>query len=352
MPALIVLALAGFAAQLVDGALGMAYGATSTTLVLATGLTPAVASASVHFAELGTTLVSGTSHWRFGNVDWRTVRRIGIPGAVGAFTGAVVLSNISADLAKPWMAGILLGLGIYILLRFALGRAQLKPGRRYVRGRFLVPLGLGAGFVDATGGGGWGPVATPTLLTSGRMEPRKVVGSVDTSEFLVALAASLGFLAALGSQGMDWGVVVALLAGGVVAAPLAAWLVQKITARLLGTSRRRAHHRHERADVLRLRRSERRHALAGLRGARRGLDCRRRLGRARAPTRGASAPERQEVQARAGHRARSLAREELSVRDHAAPELASQAPTRKAPRVAASGEVGRGRAKPRRSVSG
>jgi uncharacterized protein len=233
--ALIVLGLAGFAAQLVDGALGMAYGATSSTLVLATGLTPAVASASVHFAELGTTLVSGTSHWRFGNVDWRTVRRIGFPGALGAFTGAVVLSNISADLAKPWMAGILLGLGIYILLRFALGRAQLKPGRRYVRGRFLAPLGLGAGFIDATGGGGWGPVATPTLLTSGRMEPRKVVGSVDTSEFLVALAASLGFLAALGSQGIDWGVVLALLAGGVVAAPLAAWLVQKITARLLGS---------------------------------------------------------------------------------------------------------------------
>jgi uncharacterized membrane protein YfcA len=214
----------------------MAYGATSSTLVLATGLSPAVASASVHVAELGTTLVSGTSHWRFGNVDWRTVRRIGIPGALGAFTGAVVLSNVSADLAKPWMAGILLALGVYILLRFALGRAQLKPGRRYVRGRFLAPLGLAAGFVDATGGGGWGPVATPTLLTSGRMEPRKVVGSVDTSEFLVALAASLGFLAALGSQGMDWGVVAALLAGGVVAAPIAAWLVQKVTARLLGTS--------------------------------------------------------------------------------------------------------------------
>jgi uncharacterized membrane protein YfcA len=236
VPALIILALAGFAAQLVDGALGMAYGATSSTLVLATGLSPAVASASVHFAELGTTLVSGTSHWRFGNVDWRTVRRIGIPGAVGAFIGAVVLSNVSADLAKPWMAGILLGLGVYILLRFALGRAELKPGRRYVRGRFLAPLGLGAGFIDATGGGGWGPVSTPTLLTSGRMEPRKVVGSVDTSEFLVALAASLGFLAALGSQGMDWGVVAALLAGGVVAAPIAAWLVQKVTARLLGTS--------------------------------------------------------------------------------------------------------------------
>lgn len=236
MPALIVLALAGFAAQLVDGALGMAYGATSSTLVLATGLSPAAASASVHFAELGTTLVSGTSHWRFGNVDWRTVRRIGIPGAIGAFVGAVVLSNISADLAKPWMAGILLALGVYILTRFTLGGTPRREGRRYVRGRYLAPLGLGAGFIDATGGGGWGPVSTPTLLASGRMEPRKVVGSVDTSEFLVALAASLGFLAALGSQGISWSVVVALLAGGIVAAPIAAWLVQLVTARLLGAS--------------------------------------------------------------------------------------------------------------------
>jgi uncharacterized membrane protein YfcA len=236
MPALVILAVVGFAAQLIDGALGMAYGATSSTLVLAAGLTPASASASVHFAELGTTLVSGTSHWRFGNIDWRTVRRIGIPGALGAFVGAVILSSVSGDVAKPWMASILLALGTYILLRFTLGRAQLKPGRRYVRGRFLAPLGLVAGLVDATGGGGWGPVATPTLIASGRMEPRKVVGSVDTSEFLVALCASLGFLAALGSQGISWGVVAALLAGGVVAAPLAAWLVQKVTARVLGTT--------------------------------------------------------------------------------------------------------------------
>jgi uncharacterized protein len=236
VPALIVLALAGFVAQMVDGALGMAYGATSSTLVLALGVSPAAASASVHFAELGTTLASGSSHWRFGNVDWRTVRRIGIPGAVGAFIGAVVLSAVSGDVAKPWMAGILLVLGLYILGRFALRGAPRKPGRRYVRGRFLAPLGLFAGFVDATGGGGWGPVATPTLLASGRMEPRKVVGSVDTSEFLVALAASAGFLIALGSQGIRWDVVVALLAGGVVAAPVAAWLVQKVTPRLLGTS--------------------------------------------------------------------------------------------------------------------
>ena len=214
----------------------MAYGATSSTLVLAIGLNPATASASVHFAEVGTTLVSGASHWRFGNVDWRTVRRIGIPGAIGAFLGAVVLSSVSAETAKPWMASILLVLGIYILARFSLARADQRPGRRYVRGRYLAPLGLTAGFVDATGGGGWGPVATPTLIASGRMEPRRVIGSVDTSECLVAVSASIGFLLALGSQGIRWGIVAALLVGGVIAAPLAAWLVQKVTARLLGVS--------------------------------------------------------------------------------------------------------------------
>jgi uncharacterized protein len=236
VPTLIVLVLVGFVAQLVDGALGMAYGATSSTLVLAAGYAPATASASVHFAELGTTAVSGLSHWRFGNVDWRTVRRIGVPGALGAFIGAVVLSSISADVAKPWMAGVLLALGAYILVRFTIGGAPRPRGRSYVRGRYLAPLGLSAGLIDATGGGGWGPVATPTLLATGKMEPRKVVGSVDTSEFLVALAASIGFLVGLGSQGVKPAVVLPLLAGGVVAAPFAAWLVQLLTARILGAA--------------------------------------------------------------------------------------------------------------------
>jgi uncharacterized membrane protein YfcA len=236
MQTLIVLLVVGFFAQLVDGALGMAYGATSASLVLAVGLAPAAASASVHLAELGTTAVSGFSHWRFGNIHWRTVRRIGIPGAIGAFIGAVVLSNISAEIAKPWMAGILLVLGVYILLRFTLRGAPKAKGRPYVRGRYLAPLGLGAGFIDATGGGGWGPVSTPTLIATGKMEPRKVIGSVDTSEFLVALAASIGFLLALGNQGVKWSYVGALLAGGVVAAPIAAWFVRKVTARLLGSA--------------------------------------------------------------------------------------------------------------------
>ena len=235
MQTLIVLAGVGFVAQLVDGGLGMAYGATSATLVLSAGYSPVVASASVHLAELGTTLVAGASHWRFGNVDWRTVRRIGIPGALGALAGALALGSISSEVATPWMAGILLLLGVYILCRFALRRIDQREGRRYVRGRYLVPLGLVGGFVDASGGGGWGPVTTPTLLATGRMEPRKVVGSVDTSEFLVAFAASAGFLLALGSQVVAIEVLFGLLAGGLVAAPLAAWLVRKVTARLLGT---------------------------------------------------------------------------------------------------------------------
>lgn len=236
MHVLILLIVIGFLAQLVDGALGMAYGATSSTLLLAVGLSPATASASVHLAELGTTAASGFSHWRFGNVDWRTVRRIGVPGAIGGFLGAVVLSNISAEIARPWMSGILLALGVYILCRFTLVGPPKPRGRRYIRGRYLAPLGLGAGFIDATGGGGWGPVATPTILATGKYEPRKVIGSVDTSEFLVALAASIGFLLALGSQGIAFKYVAVLLIGGVAAAPLAAWLVRMITPGLLGAS--------------------------------------------------------------------------------------------------------------------
>jgi uncharacterized protein len=195
-----------------------------------------VASATVHMAELGTTLASGISHRRFGNIDWRTVKGVGFTGAAGAFVGAVVLSSISAELAEPWMAAILLVLGIYILCRFTLGGPPRLKGRSGVRGRYLAPLGFGAGFVDATGGGGWGPTLTPALLGTGKIEPRKVVGSVDTSEFLVALSASVGFLLALGSQGIAWAFLGALLAGGIVAAPMAAWLVRKITAGLLGAA--------------------------------------------------------------------------------------------------------------------
>jgi uncharacterized protein len=232
---LVLLALVGLGAQLVDGSLGMAYGVTSTTLLLAIGTNPAAASATVHLAEIGTTLASGVSHWKFGNVDWRVVAKVGVPGAIGSFAGATVLSNLSTAVAAPVMSLILLALGVYILLRFTLWGLNRKNLGKPMRSRFLAPLGLVAGFVDATGGGGWGPVGTPALLASGRMEPRKVIGSIDTSEFLVALAASLGFLFALGDQGVNFVWVAGLLLGGLVAAPIAAWLVRHIPPRLLGS---------------------------------------------------------------------------------------------------------------------
>src|SRR4051794_34928594 len=213
----------------------MAYGVTSTTLLLALGTNPAAASATVHFAEIGTSLMSGLAHWKFGNVDWKVVAKIGVPGAIGAFVGANVLSNLSTEIAAPVMSLILLSLGLYILVRFTFRGIDRRNLGKPMRKRFLGPLGLVAGFVDATGGGGWGPVGTPAILASGRMEPRKVIGSIDTSEFLVAIAASLGFLLALGSQGVDFTWALALLIGGAIAAPLAAWLVRHVPPRLLGS---------------------------------------------------------------------------------------------------------------------
>lgn len=236
MRTLLLVGVVGFFAQFVDGALGMGYGATSSSLLLTLGLTPALASASVHLAELGTNVASGLSHWRLGNVDRRLVLRLGVPGAVGAFLGATLLVHLSTAAAAPVMAGVLLVLGVYVLARFALrpppvASARISPHRN----RFLVPLGFVGGFVDATGGGGWGPVSTTTLLSAGRTAPRTVVGSVDTSEFLVTASASIAFLVGLGTTGIHLGYVLVLLAGGLVAAPAAAWLVSRLPAPVLGT---------------------------------------------------------------------------------------------------------------------
>ncbi|MET8054468.1 MULTISPECIES: sulfite exporter TauE/SafE family protein [unclassified Streptosporangium] len=236
MRALILLGLVGFAAQLVDGSLGMAYGVTSTTLLLAIGTNPAAASATIHLAEIGTTLASGVSHWRFDNIDWKVVAKIGLPGAVGAFAGATFLSGLSTEVAAPVMSIILLALGVYVLVRFtAFGLPRGNLGKP-LRKRFLAPLGLVAGFVDATGGGGWGPVGTPAILASGRLAPRKVIGSIDASEFLVAIAASIGFFVGIGSENIDFSWVAVLLLGGVIAAPIAAWLVRHIPPRILGSA--------------------------------------------------------------------------------------------------------------------
>lgn len=233
MQTLIVVAIAGLVAQFVDGSLGMGYGLTSSTLLIFAGLSPAAASASVHLAEVGTTALSGVAHHRFGNVDWHAVRRIAIPGGIGAFLGATLLSSLSTESAKPLASTLLFTLGIYVLLRFLLGKQRVsrkgQPGLR-----FLAPLGLIGGFIDATGGGGWGPVTTPTLLADGRLAPNRVVGTVSASEFIVAISASAGFFTALGGEVLRMEFVAALLAGGFIAAPIAAYMVRHLNPRLLG----------------------------------------------------------------------------------------------------------------------
>ena len=165
------------------------------------------------------------------------MRWLALPGGIGAFAGATLLSNLDGEAARPWIALFLVSLGVYVLIRFAfLGGKHQGPTRGLCGGPLLAPLGLVAGFFDAVGGGGWGPISTPTLLASGRMEPRKVVGTVDTSEFVVAVCASIGFLISLNRSIIALPVVAALLVGGVIAAPIAAWLVRWLHPRILGAT--------------------------------------------------------------------------------------------------------------------
>jgi uncharacterized membrane protein YfcA len=233
---LVILGVVGLVAQLVDGSLGMGFGVTSSTLLIAAGIAPAMASASIHFSEVGTTLISGFAHHKMGNVDWRTVAILAVPGGLGAFFGAHFLVSLPADVAKPWVAGLLFCLGLYVIWRFLVLGGRRPEFRGRLSAAFLVPVGLVGGALDAIGGGGWGPVGTTSLLSSGRVSPRRAVGSVSASEFVVAVGGSLGFLSALGSAGINVGFVVALLAGGVVAAPLAAWLVKHLPSRVLGVA--------------------------------------------------------------------------------------------------------------------
>nr|WP_090277858.1 sulfite exporter TauE/SafE family protein [Mycolicibacterium komanii]CRL72913.1 permease [Mycolicibacterium komanii] len=238
MRSLLIFTLVGVGAQLVDGALGMAFGVTASTLLVLSGLGAAQASAAVHLAEVGTTLASGLSHWRFKNIDWSIVLKLGLPGAIGAFAGATVLSSLSTEHAAPLMAAILVAIGVYVLLRFSLRNPPvMRHGETPHTVKFLSPLGLFGGFIDASGGGGWGPVTTSTLLSRGKTAPRTVIGSVSASEFLVAASASVGFGVGLREEFVqNLPVVLGLAVGGVVAAPFAAWLVSRIRPALLGTA--------------------------------------------------------------------------------------------------------------------
>lgn len=212
----------GLGAQLVDGALGMAYGLLSSSILLAMGHPPATVSAAVHTAEVGTTGVSGGAHALLGNVDRGLLLRLAIPGVAGGIIGAYVLTQLPAETIRPFIYGYLLVLAVLILVR--------AFGRRIPRNRIRrVPvLGFFAGLLDATGGGGWGPVATSTLLAQGGTA-RTTIGSVNAAEFVVTLAISITFFLTLGLQHLE--IVLGLLLGGVIAAPLAAVLVKRVPER-------------------------------------------------------------------------------------------------------------------------
>ncbi|MBM9459147.1 sulfite exporter TauE/SafE family protein [Nocardioides sp. zg-536] len=228
-------ALAGGLAQLVDGTLGMGFGVTSATVLLALGVAPATASAATHVAKMPTTLVSGLSHWRAGNVDRKVLIRVAIPGAIGGFLGAVVLTSISLAAAKSSMAALLLFFGFVILVRFGFGLRIIPVPKSGSTLRWLGPIGLLGGFVDATGGGGWGPVVTPSLMTVTRHEPRKVVGTTNAAEFIVALSVSSGFITGAVHQDIPWLPVIGLIVGGVIAAPIAARLAGRLPHAPMGT---------------------------------------------------------------------------------------------------------------------
>ena len=221
-------ALAGGLAQLVDGTLGMGFGVTSATVLLALGVAPATASAATHAAKLPTTLISGLSHWRVGNIDKAILIRVAVPGAIGGFLGAVVLTSISLAAAKSGMAALLLFFGAVILMRFGFGLRIIPTPKAGHTARWLAPIGLLGGFVDATGGGGWGPVVTPSLMTVTKHEPRKVVGTTNAAEFAVAVSVSLGFVTGAAHQDIPWMPVLGLVLGGVIVAPIAARLAGRL----------------------------------------------------------------------------------------------------------------------------
>lgn len=230
--------IVGFFAQLIDGALGMAYGLTSTSLLLAFGIAPAVASASIHLSEIATTAVSGISHYRFGNVDKKWMIKLMIPGSISAFLGAAFLSHLPGNLIKPYISFFLMLMGMYILFRFLFHWNPSKESeggetQQQASSWYFIPLGAIAGFFDAVGGG-WGPINTPTLLARKGAIPRKVIGTVDASEFAITVSATLGFLLFLGWEQFHWVWVGAFVVGGVIAAPIAAYLVRVIPSYLLG----------------------------------------------------------------------------------------------------------------------
>lgn len=224
--ALLPFIVIGFAAQLVDGALGMAFGVICNTLLVAVlGVPPATASARIHVVEIFTTGASGLSHLFHRNIEWPLFFRLLIPGVVGGVLGAYVLSSIHADVVKPFVLAYLVGIGIWLLIR-----GLLYPPK-FAKPKVIAPLGLIGGFLDAAGGGGWGPVVTSNLLVQGG-EPRKVVGTVNSVEFFLAVSVSIAFIWNLGFDEI-LGPTLGLIIGGVAAAPLGAMMAKRFSPKLM-----------------------------------------------------------------------------------------------------------------------
>ncbi|MGC9384642.1 MAG: sulfite exporter TauE/SafE family protein [Kosmotogaceae bacterium] len=214
----------GFLAQMIDGAIGMAYGVSSNTFLLSLGIPPAISSASVHISEVFTTGVSGFSHFKFGNINKKLFLKLILPGVAGGILGAYILTQISGSIIKPFIAIYLAIMGILIIAK-VFQKRKYKEVKKGIR--FLAVIG---GFFDAIGGGGWGPIVTSTLVANGN-HPRFTIGSVNASEFFVTLAEAITFISILGF--VKWPVVVGLIIGGVIAAPFAAYLCKKLPPRLL-----------------------------------------------------------------------------------------------------------------------
>ncbi len=220
---ILVFVIVGFIAQIIDGSLGMAYGVSSNALLLTFGISPAVASASVHTSEVFTSFVSGVSHLKLGNVDMKLVKKLAVPGVLGGILGAYVISNIDNSLLKPIVAVYLLIMGIRILFR-AFQTVKERSTESF-QSLPMIILGLVGGFLDAAGGGGWGPIVTTTLISQGAT-PRKSIGSVNLTEFFVTFAEAVAFIFTIGF--VHWQIIVGLLIGGMIAAPLGAYFTRRI----------------------------------------------------------------------------------------------------------------------------
>lgn len=223
-PDILYYVAAGFAAQLIDGTLGMAYGVSASTLLLSMGIPPPVTSATVHAAECFTTGASAVSHHAFGNVDPQLFRRLVGPGIAGAVLGATVLSSLPAERLTRYVAVYLLAMGIVIIVK----SSREFPPRAVTS--HVAPLGFAGALLDAMGGGGWGPIVASTLIARGN-HVRRTVGTVNAAEFFVTLAASATFIVTLGLS--HWPIIAGLALGGLIAAPIGAWLCTRVPVRPL-----------------------------------------------------------------------------------------------------------------------